>query len=115
MSSITPSVGAATFPVFATIDRQQVKMRQSIVGLFLTRSSLPPDKSNAHHLPEVPVCLTFFASMDHVEAVQWVLPGKTGINTSGFSVIKYRKCEYNSQFYIYYYLDSLSYGLTPMS
>lgn len=84
ISSITPSVGAATFPqaVFATIGRQQVKMRQSILGVFLTCFSLPPDGPDAHH------------------------PGRTGINAGGFSVIKYRKCEYNSQSCIYYYLDS---------
>jgi len=76
ISSITPSVGAGTFPAFATIGRQ-VKMRQSVLGVFLTRFYLPPDGFDAHH------------------------PGTTGINTGGFSVIKY-----NSQFCIYYYLDS---------
>lgn len=42
-------------------------MRQ-VVNTLLARFSLSADECDAHHPPEVPVCLNLFASMDHVEA-----------------------------------------------
>jgi conserved oligomeric Golgi complex subunit 6 len=53
-----------------SIDRQQVKTRQSIVDLFLARFTLSADEADALHSPEVPIGPTFFAAMDRAQAIR---------------------------------------------
>ena len=50
--------------------RQQVKTRQSIVTLFISRFTLTPDEADALSSPEIPVGPNFFAAMDRAQAIR---------------------------------------------
>ena len=50
--------------------RQEVKTRQSIVTLFLSRFTLSDDETNTLSSPDVPVGHTFFAAMDRAQAIR---------------------------------------------
>ncbi|KAI0284845.1 oligomeric complex COG6-domain-containing protein [Russula brevipes] len=51
-------------------ERQQVKTRQSIVDLFLSRFTLSADEADALSSPEVPIGPTFFAAMDRAQGIR---------------------------------------------
>lgn len=70
VSFFAGSVAQATSPYTPRIRRQQVKTRQSIVTLFLTRFTLSPNEAEALSSPEIPVGPKFFAAMDRAQAIR---------------------------------------------
>jgi hypothetical protein len=64
----TGPVAQATSPYMPRIHRQQVKMHQLIVTLFLARFTLSLNEAEALSFPEIPIGPRFFSAMEHIGA-----------------------------------------------